>query len=61
MFLLPMSAAVRNELDRISRDFLWEGRSDKRKLHLMKWSNVIKPKLDGGLGLDVWRLKIRPF
>lgn len=61
MSLLPMSAAVRNELDRISRDFLWEGRSDKRKLHLMKWSNVIKPKLDGGLGLDVWRLKIRPF
>lgn len=32
-------------------EFLWEGQSDRKKLQLMKWSEVIKPKSCGGLGL----------
>lgn len=49
MSLLLMSVAVRKRLDQIQRIFLWEARSENRKLHLMKWGNVIKPKDVGGL------------
>lgn len=45
---MPISVVER--LDRIRRDFLWEGQGDKKKLHLMKWKDVIKPKFLGGLG-----------
>lgn len=27
------------------------GRSDKRKLHLVRWEDVVKPKVVGGLGM----------
>lgn len=46
---MPKSLEVK--LDRL-RNFLWEGRSDRRKIHPLKWSEVIKSKRDGGLGLD---------
>lgn len=52
MLLFKMPKAVTEKLDRIWRDFLWEGHGDKKKLHLMKWSDVIKPKYNGGLGLS---------
>ena len=51
MSLFKMPKAVVERLDRIRRNFLWEGKSNKKKLHLMKWSEVIKPKSCGGLGL----------
>lgn len=36
---------------RLKRDFLWEGHSDKKKMHMKKRSDVIKPKTCGlGLG-----------
>lgn len=46
--LMPIS--MREKLDCIQRDFLWEGRCDKRKLYLIKWSKVIQPKDDRGQG-----------
>ena len=51
MSLLRMPVAVKEKLDRLRRDFLWGGRSDKRKLHLVKWEDVVKSKVAGGLGL----------
>ena len=50
MSLFKMPKVVIERLDRIRRDFLWDGQGDKKKLHLMKWSEVIKPKSSGGLG-----------
>ena len=44
-----MPKAVIERLDRIRRDFLWDGQADKKKLHLMKWIEVIKPKSNGRL------------
>lgn len=45
-----ISQSTCKELGRMSCDFLW-GSSDRRKLHLAKWSTVTKPKKKGGLGL----------
>lgn len=51
MSSLKMPKVVADKMDRIRRKFLWEGQGDKKMLHLMKWSEVIKPKRSGGLGL----------
>lgn len=39
-----------NKLDPC-RDFLWEGQGDEKRMHLTKWSEVVKPKSAEGLGL----------
>ena len=51
MSLFKMPKAVSLRLDKIRRDFLWEGQSERRKIHPLKWSDVIKPKSAWGLGL----------
>ena len=57
MSLFKMPKVVVERLDLICRNFLWEGKSNKKKLHLMKWSEVIKPKSCGGLGLGDLKYK----
>lgn len=37
MLLFRMKNVMSERLDRIRRNLLWEGQSDKKKLHLMKW------------------------
>ena len=37
------------KLDKINRDFLWGSTREKKKLHLVGWSKIIKPKEEGGL------------
>lgn len=41
-----------NKLDRNRRNFLWEGHSYKKekKVNLIGWNVVVKPKVEGGLG-----------
>lgn len=51
MSLFKMPVAMKEKLDLIRRDFLWEGHSNKKKLCWMGWCGVIKPKASGGLGL----------
>ena len=51
MSLFKMPKAVLKKVDCIYRSFLWDGQGDNKKLHLLKWSEVIKPKWSGGLGL----------
>lgn len=38
---------------------MWEGQGDKKKMHLVKWSEVIKPNSDGGVSLGSVELKNR--
>lgn len=45
------------KLDKINRDFLWGSSAEKRKLHLLGWSKIIRPKDDGGLDIQAVRLK----
>lgn len=51
MFLFKMPKAVEEKLDRIRKNFSWEWQGDKKKKHFIKWSEVVKPKGAGGLGL----------
>ncbi|KAF3676763.1 hypothetical protein FXO37_05164 [Capsicum annuum] len=41
---------ILKQLDRIRRNFLWEGNKD-HKFHLVKWIKVVMPKQMGGLGI----------
>ena len=50
MSLFKTGKVVIDRLDRIRRDFLWEGHGEKKKLHLMKLREVLL--------LVVWRIKI---
>lgn len=49
--LFPIPSKVLKKLDKIRRDFLWEGNSTSRKYHLVKWSKVTQSKSNGGLGI----------
>ncbi|XP_022723781.1 uncharacterized protein LOC111280610 [Durio zibethinus] len=46
---LPVS--ISNLLDKVSRDFSWGKNGDKKRLHLLNWSEVTKKKNEGGLSL----------
>lgn len=50
---LPRSTC--DDIDRMSRRFLWGGDEDRRKVHLVSWQNVTKPKMEGGLGFRSMR------
>ena len=52
MSLFKMPKVVVGRLDHIHRIFLWEGQGDTKKLHLLKWIEVIKPKRSGGGSLE---------
>lgn len=46
-----LPVAVANEIDALNRHFLWGGSDDSRKVPLVKWDTVCRPKSEGGLGL----------
>lgn len=54
---VALSMHLCNKLDKINRDFLWGSSSEKRKLHLVGWSKIIKPKKEGGIGIQAARAK----
>lgn len=37
-----------DKIDKLNRDFLWGDSDNKKKIHLVKWRNVCKPKKHGG-------------
>lgn len=57
MPIFPIPDGVIDRLDAIRRNFLWEGNSDTKKFHLVKWDELIGSKQKGGLG--VRNLKIQ--
>jgi len=44
-------ASTLENLDKMSRSFLWGSTAEKRKLHLVAWDRVCLPKDEGGLGI----------
>lgn len=48
MSIFKCQASIIKRLEKLQRDFLWQGQSNK-KFHLVGWNSVCKPK-EGGLG-----------
>jgi len=48
---LAAPKSVYKSIRNIQRSFLWNGDSKKRKWALLKWTDICKPKLAGGLAL----------
>ena len=47
---LPLK--ILQNVDKTSQNFLWGSLDCKRKLHVVGWKKIIKPKNEGGLGLQ---------
>ena len=52
-FLLPNQWCA--DLNSLTAKFWWGGGSGARKIHWSKWSDLCKPKENGGLGFRDWR------
>ena len=48
---------VCEKLDKINRDFLWGSTNERRKMHMVGWSKIVKSKDEGGLGIQEARAK----
>ncbi|XP_019418580.1 PREDICTED: uncharacterized protein LOC109329367 [Lupinus angustifolius] len=42
---------VCNEMDKMTRNFIWDGDPNKRSLNLVNWEVITRNKKDGGLGI----------
>jgi hypothetical protein len=49
--LFPIPAGVAHRLEKIQRDFLWNGMGEETKFHLVSWSKICEPIQHGGLGI----------
>lgn len=57
VYLLPKTTIKR--MDKIRRKFFWQGVSNKKKYHLIKWTTICRNKKKGGLGIkDLTKLNI---
>jgi hypothetical protein len=46
-----LPSSICNELDRLNRNFLWGSSNERKKMHLVSWEKVCRPKGEGGLGI----------
>lgn len=51
MSSIMLPASTLEKLDKVSLTFLWGGTVEKKRMHLLSWKRVCKPKKDGGLGI----------
>jgi hypothetical protein len=49
--LFPILGSVPAHIEKLQCDFLWGGIGDEFKYHLVSWSKVCTPILEGGLGI----------
>jgi hypothetical protein len=53
---MKMLTKVWKEVVKLQRNFLWGGVSPKRRISWVKWADMCKPKIEGGLGIRDLRL-----
>ena len=51
LFLLPLLGKVAKRMEKLQRDFLWNGIGGEPKKHLVNWAKVCRPLQVGGLGI----------
>lgn len=51
MSLLWITRGMAEVMERITRDFLWDGADGELHCHLVAWEHVCKPKERRGLGI----------
>uniref|UniRef100_J3LGX6 CCHC-type domain-containing protein n=1 Tax=Oryza brachyantha TaxID=4533 RepID=J3LGX6_ORYBR len=55
MGLYYLPEVIYSQIDSLRSKFYWEGLGDKRRYHMVKWSNIAFPKDFGGLGFTETR------
>ena len=48
--ILP--ARVLNNLDKFNQNFVWGLTDEKKKMHMVNWKTITRPKRRGGLGIQ---------
>ena len=48
---LPLPGKAAKHMEKLQRDFLWNGIGGEPKIHLVNWAKVYKPMQVGGLGI----------
>lgn len=51
MQLERLPSRIHKELDKVVRHCIWGSSTERRKIHLINWDVVCRPKKRGGLGL----------
>ena len=57
MKCVALPSKVFHSVDKLSQDFLWGSIDNKKKLYLVSWKKIAKPKRDEGLGLHAGKAK----
>lgn len=57
MQCVALPSKILQGIDRLSRNFLWGSSESKKKLHLIGWNKITKPKEEGGLGIQAAKPK----
>ena len=57
MYGVALPVHLCEKIDKINKDFLWGTTTEKKKLHLVGWNKIIKPKEEGGLGIPAARTR----
>jgi len=57
MQYIHIPSHILHKLDQYQRNFLWGTTLEKKKLHLVKWNDITRPKNIGGLGIQKLRDK----
>ena len=51
---LSKGGKVTKRMEKLQRDFLWNGIGGEPKIHLVNWAKVCRPLQVGGLGINGW-------
>ena len=57
MQCVALLVKILNSIERLSHNFLWGSFVSKKKIHLVTWKRITKPKREGGLGIQAAREK----
>uniref|UniRef100_A0A453SBR7 Uncharacterized protein n=1 Tax=Aegilops tauschii subsp. strangulata TaxID=200361 RepID=A0A453SBR7_AEGTS len=51
MGFYSLNESLHHNIAKYQSRFFWAGKGDKQKYHMVKWSEICKPKDQGGLGI----------